>query len=270
MTTPATFRVVPVLALLLSTAPRPAAASLSIPIQEEAPAADDRPEVKTLLSELGAHLKGKGEEDPQAIAVVDKLVQEFPNSGPKDRAAIVKAMGECFDVKRTKEIEEGVPDDRIYLAAAVALGTMGPESVKPLLGLIGDKSHRKNERLQVTLVQSLGKTKSADGLKTLLGLLKHKDAPMQAAGAEALGNFLDAPLDARKTIFEELLRTMMDQKTKRDTNPTDQEAGERWNTISGPIIETLQKLSRHGETDPERWQRWWNDNKKKDWGEKAG
>jgi len=230
---------------------------------------DERPEVKALFDELATQLKAKGEKDPEAIGLIDKLVQEFPNSGPKDRAAIVKQVSDCFDIRRTKELEAGVPDDRVYIAAAVALGTMGPESVKPLTLLLGDKNTRKNMRLQQQLAAALGKTKSPDGLKSLLMLLKNKDAPMQAAGADALANYFDATLDTRKAIFEELLKTMMDQKAKKD-NVTDLEAQERWNTISGPIIASLQKLSGHAETDPELWQRWWNDNKKKDWGAKAG
>lgn len=230
---------------------------------------DERPEVKALFEELGTHLKAKGEKDPEAIGVIDKLVQEFSNSGPKDRAAIVKTLDDCFDIRRTKELEAGVPDDRVYIAASVALGTMGPESVKPLTLRLGDKNLRKNMKVQQQLAAALGKTKSPDGLKTLLMLLKHKDAAMQAAGADALANFFDATLDTRKTIFEELLKTMMDQKAKKD-NVTDLEAQERWNTISGPIIATLQKLSGHGETDPDLWLRWWNDNKKKDWATKAG
>jgi hypothetical protein len=267
------------LALLLTLALSPSPAPASAPAfsgassgalrQDPAPLVDERPEVKALLDELGTHLKAKGEKDPEAIGVLDTFVQEFPNSGPKDRAAIVKALVECFDVKRTKEIEEGIPDDRLYQAAATALGVMGPESAKPLAALVGDKAHRKNLRLQQRLALSLGKTKSPEGQKTLLGLLKHKDAPMQAAGAEALANFFDADLDTRKTLFEELLKTLMDQKVRKE-DVTNLEAQERWNTISGPILETLQKLSGHGETDPDLWLRWWNDNKKKDWGAKAG
>lgn len=266
----------PMLSLALSTSLAlalafPAATPSPAPIfQDDAPIVDERPEIEQLLTELETFVKAKGEKDADAIGVLDKLVQEFPGSGPKDRAAVVKAVGDCFDVKRTKEIEEGVPDNRLYLAAATTLGTMAPESAKVLIPLIGDKSHRKDSRLQQTVVLSLGKTKSEEGVKPLLALMKHKDAPMQAAGAEALGHYSDAPLDTRKTIFEDLLRTMMDQKTKKDTSVTDQEAQDRWNTISGPIIETLQKISGHGETDPEQWQSWWNDNKKKDWAPKAG
>jgi hypothetical protein len=252
--------------LLVSGAPlaaAPASLIASALLDEEA-LVDQRPEVKEQLATFKAHLKKKGLEDPEAIGVLDQLMQEFPDSGPKDRAAIVKQLKGCFSLKRNKEIAEGIPDDRIYMAAAVALGRMGPESVKTLNALIGTKNHKKNLRLQAMLAQSLGKTKSPDGLKTLLGLLKHKDAPMQAAGAEALGNFFDGPLDTRKDIFSELLKTMMGQKSRTD-DVTDLEAQERWNTISGPIIETLQKLTRHGETNPVEWQSWWNDNKKKDW-----
>lgn len=250
------------LACLPGPAPRP-------PQDEQQQAADERPEVKALLDELGTHVKAKGEKDTEAIAVLDKLLLEFPGSGPKDRLAIVKSLGDCFDVKRNKELEEGVIDDRLYQAAAAALGEMGPESAKPIMALIGDKTHRKNQGLQVRLTLSLGKTRHPDAVKTLLSLLKHKDAPMQAAGAEALAYYSDAPEATRKLVFEELLRTMMDQMTRKDTNPTDQEAQERWNVISGPIIETLQKLTGLGTSDPNEWQRWWNDNKKKNW-EKAG
>lgn len=256
------------LLVALALAPSPLLAPRA-PVQDEAPIVDERPEVKTQLDTLATHLKARGEKDPEAIGVIDGLVTEFPQSGPKDRAAIVKALAGCFDLKRTKELEEGIPDDRVYNAAAIALGTMGPESVKPLVALIGDKAHRKNLRLQQNLALSLGKTKSADGMKTLLGLLKHKDAPMQAAGADALANYFESALDTRKTIFEELLKTLMDQYAKKEANVTDQEAQERWNVISGPIMQTLQKLSGVSETDPPKWQAWWNDNKKKDWA-KAG
>ena len=257
------------LLLSLFLASAPLAAAPVAPRQDPAPTADERPEIKTQLETLATHVKAKGEKDPEAIGVIDGLVTEFQQCGPKDRAAIVKALEACFAAKRTKELEEGIPDDRLYNAAAVALGTMGPESVKLLTSLIGDKGHKKNLRLQQNLALSLGKTKSPDGMKTLLGLLKHKDAPMQAAGAEALANFAEAALDTRKAVFEELLKTLMDQYAKKEANVTDQEAQERWNVISGPIMQTLQKLSGYAETDPPKWQAWWNDNKKKDWS-KAG
>ncbi|HEX6883284.1 MAG TPA: HEAT repeat domain-containing protein [Planctomycetota bacterium] len=256
-------------ALLLALALVPVPPNAAPRQEEEAVKVDERPEIKAKLTELAEFVKAKGEKDQEATGVIDTLLQEFPGSGPKDRAAIVKALGDCFDAKR-KDKEEGVPDDGLYKAATAALGEMAPESVKVLIPLIGDKTHRKNQSLQVALTLALGKTKSPEASKTLLGLLKHKDPPMQAAGAEAMAFFADAPEALRKEMFEEMLKTMMDQYTKKETSPTDQEAQDRWNTISGPIIESLQKLSGHGESNPDQWLKWWNDNKKKPWSEKAG
>ena len=254
-------------ALLVLAAP-PTPVLQDPPAEEKTQVADERPEIQVLFEKLDVHLKAKGEEDDQAIAVLDSLTQEFPKSGPKDRAAIVEKVAHCFTVKRTKEVQEGVPDDRLFQAGAVALGTMGPESVKPLTTLIGHKDHRKNLRLQTQLALALGKTKSPDGLKTLLSLLKHKDAELQAAGAEALGQFAQADLEVRKNIFEELLKALMAQKAKKD-DVTDLEAQDRWNMISGPIMATMQKLTGVNESDPQVWQSWWNDNKKKDWDTKG-
>ena len=255
----ALFAGVPVLA---AAAPAPAA-----PLQdEETPIVDKRPEVKELLETFKAHTKKRGKEDEEAIAVLDKLYQEFPESGPKDRAAIVKAVEKSFKEKRNDELSPGVPDDRLYMAAATVLKDMGPESVKPLMGLIG-KAHKKNLRLQARLILSLGNTRHLDAVKTLTDLLKNKDAEVQAAGAQALGLYDEAPLKARKTMFEELLKTLMGVKGQMDSDPQNIEARERYYAIAAPIVASLGSLSGHDEREPEAWQRWWNKNKKADWDE---
>jgi len=243
----------------------PAGASPPAPWQDQAEVADERPEIKAQLDELKDFIKKKGEQDVEAIGVIDQLMQEFEGCGPKDKAAIADALEDCFKSKRTKELEPGVPDDRLYFAAATALGRMAPESVKGLVGLLGHKSHRGNLRLQVQIAKSLGNTRDPRAIKPLLGLLKNKDMEMQAAGAEALGNFDGEDLKERKEIFKALLDTMMGQKSKKDLDPNDIEAADRWNAISGPIIASLQRLSGHDERDPAEWQRWWNKNKKEDW-----
>ncbi len=226
---------------------------------------DKRPEIKALIDEMKAHTKKRGEEDEQAIGVLDKLYQEFPQSGPKDRKAIVDALAACFKLKRTKELQEGVPDDRLYMAAAVAMKDMGPESVKPLIGLIGHKSHKKNLRLQSQIILSLGKTEHLDGVKPLIDLLKHKDAELQAAAAQALGYHAEAELKQRKKMFEALLKTLMTWKGAMDGDPENISSRDRYYAIAAPIISSLGSLSGHDERDPEEWQRWWNKNKKADW-----
>ena len=233
--------------------------------QEENPVVDKRPEIKALLEAFKQHTKKRGEEDPEAIGVIDQLVQEYPSCGPKDRKAIVKELEKAFKLKRNKDLEPGVPDERLYMAAAVALGRMGPESVKPLSKLLGAKNLKKKIRLQRTIAIALGTTRDLGAKDPLLGLLKHHDPVMVAAGAEALSFFADAPLKDRKEMFNEQLKILMGQLTEKDTDPTNPIALERWNTISGPIVNSLQKLSGHDERDPATWQTWWNKNKKKDW-----
>lgn len=224
---------------------------------------DKRPEVAALLDQLRDHAKARGAEDQQAIQVIDQLLQEFPNSGEKDRDAIAKALSDCLKQKR-QEVE-GRMQNEMYIACAVALGKMGPESVKPLTEWIDHKTHRKDLALQAELIRSLGKTKDEKAIKTLVGLLTHKDASNQAAAAEALGEYDGMTSDVRKEIFEEVLKAVNTAKDRMDSNIEDLEARDRYNAIKAPMVTTLQKLSGHDTNNPDEWRSWWNDNKKKDW-----
>lgn len=226
---------------------------------------DKRPEVKAALAELKAHVKKKAKEDEEAIAVLDLLVGEYAESGPKDQKAIADGVAKCLSAKRPKELEPGVPDDRLYLASAVCLGRMGPHSVKPLTSALNAKSFKNNLVVRRELALALGKTKDPKGVKPLIELLKNHHAEMQAAGADGLVNFTEIALKTRKDIVNELIKIMMGQKASMDSSPSDQEARQRWDIISGPIITTLKELTGHDEGKPEAWQRWWNKNKKADW-----
>jgi HEAT repeat protein len=224
---------------------------------------DKRDEVKALVSKLKGHAKARGRQDNEAISVIDELVGEFENSGLKDRATIAKEIGNTLREKR-KEVD-GVIDNKLFIASAVALGRMGPESVKVIDGWIGQKTHKKDIELQAVLIRSLGMTKSPGGVKTLQGLLKHHEARIQAAAAEALGNFGEIELKVRKDIFKEVLQVLTSVRNRLDADLNDLIARERYDVIAAPMITTLQVLSGHDERDPTAWQRWWNKNKKKDW-----
>jgi hypothetical protein len=231
---------------------------------------DERPEVSELIEQLSVHLKKKGKEDEAAVGVLDKLVQEFPKSGPKDRQAIVAAAAGCFDEKRPKELAEGVPDTRVYDAAAVALGTLGPESVRPLIGLLDHKNLKKLLTTRGSLIRSLGKTEHPDGVKPIRELLKDKDVEIVAAAAQALGSYSKAPEEVRKETFEEVLKALMTAKAPMDADPNDLIARDRYHAVAASMITTLGALAGHEERTPEDWQRWWNKNKKEDWGAAQG
>jgi hypothetical protein len=229
--------------------------------EEEKP--DKRPEVKELLERLKGHAGKRGKEDQQAIEIIDELTQEFEQSGLKDRAAIAKGIGATLKQKRQEK--DGVRDNKLYLAAATALGLMGPESVKPLTGWIGHKTHRKDLPLQRILILSLGKTKVEKSVDTLIKLLSNKDATVQAATAEALANYDGSDYKVRKDIFKEVLQALMGVHNRVKADVNDRIAQERYDVIAAPMITTLQVLSGHDERQPDSWQRWWNKNKKRNW-----
>lgn len=250
-----------------TSSPPPAPAAYPPSGQDEPEIPDKRPEVAELIATLGAHVKERGEQDQQAIGVIDKLILEFEKSGPKDRAAIADAASNCLEAKR-KDLSEGVPDTGLFVAAATAMGRMSPESVKLLAKWIGNKK-QKEVVVQRALILSLGRTKDVEGLKPLLGCLDNHQAAIVAAGAEALGDFEGASQETRKEVFGELLKVLMSAKGNMDNDVNDTIARERYDVIAAPLITSLKRLSGHDENQPEAWQSWWNNNKKEDW-EKVG
>lgn len=246
-----------------ATAARAETATLARQDPEPAPV-DNRPEVKAMVDQLDTHASKRGKEDQEAVSVIDKLLQEFPRCGPKDRALVVKALDKCFDEKR-QEDENGVRANQLYIAAATALGEMAPESVPVFLKWIGHKSHRKDVELQRKLILKLGKTQHESGRSPLINLLVDKDPQIIAAAAEALGEYSGIEQKLRKTTFEELLKVLMSAKGARDSDPNDTIARDKYDIIAAPIVTSLQRLSGETVTDPSEWQRWWNKSKKEDW-----
>jgi len=244
--------------------PAPAAPPPIVEDDEEVP--DKREEIEELIDRLKDHLKQRGDEDREVIAVVDELTREFPRSGPKDKDDIVDALERVLKTKR-RETDEGLPDNRIHVAAATALGTMGPESAKTLEKWIDKKPHEQDLVVQRALILSLGETAEEKTVDTLIDLLRHDRPEIQAATAEALSNFEEAELELRKDIFKSCLDVLMAVRSIIDQDQTEIIERKRWDIISGPIMSTLQTLSGHREQDAHRWQRWWNKNKKEDWDE---
>jgi hypothetical protein len=237
-------------------------------LQDPAPAPntnpDKRPELEEMLDKLEKHMRKEGKEDTEAVALIDLLFQEFPKSGPKDRAAIVKTLSKSFEQRRL--VPDGQPpNNKLNVASAAALGYMGPESVDVLTQWIDHKNLRKDLALQYQLIKALGKTKDKRGIKTLKLMLEHKENSLGGAAAEALGEFEGADQATRKEVFEMLLKVLMSTKGQRDADANNVAIRDRYDVIAAPIITSLGHLAKHDERDPEKWQNWWNKNKKNDW-----
>ncbi|MBL8857064.1 MAG: HEAT repeat domain-containing protein [Planctomycetes bacterium] len=236
--------------------------------EDPAPVADKRPEVEEAVDAFKAHTDKKGSEDREAIEIIDKkLIPEFKKSGPKDKDLIVKGLAKVFDLRRNDE-KEGVPNNGLFIAAATALGEMGPESTKLLVSAIDNKNLKKQMSVRSTLIRSLGKTRDVKGaLDPLIKLLQDKDAVLVAAAGEALGEFADADLAARKKGFEAMLKVVNAAKDSKDSDVNDTTARERYEAIATALVSSLGKLAKLDERDPDKLRDWWNKNKNKNWDE---
>jgi hypothetical protein len=232
--------------------------------EEEVP--DKRDDIKELCATFEKHIKKKGKEDTDAVTVVDKLLQEFPGCGPKDRAAIVKSLVKGFGLKR-KESEDGLKDNRVPMACAVCLAKMAPESVKPLIKLADDKKVAADLNVRRRVIISLGKTADESAVEPLLKLTSAKEPVIQGAAIEALGEFREIDQKVRKKVCEKLIKLILPIKSIVDTDSENLEARERFDVIGSPTITTLQKLTDQNIRDFTEWQHWWNKNKRKDWEE---
>ncbi len=242
----------------------PCAPSASVAAQDPKP--DERADVKEWIAKLHLHAGKRGKEDQEAIKIIDEnLLKEFETFGPKDRASVVKALDKVFTEKR-QEDQDGVRQNSLYIAAAVALGRMGPESAPVLMNWIGHKSHKKDVILQRKLIESLGRTKVEPARVALIKLITDDEPQVQAATIQALGEFEEVELKLRKETFEAVLKHSMGLYGQVQSNQQDVIARERYDAVVGPAITTLKRLSGHEESDLEAWQRWWNKNKKAEWG----
>lgn len=244
----------------------PLEASAPLRVVAEDPVPDKRPEVEKALEKFKEHTEKKGSEDRDAVTLIDTtLLPEFKKSGPKDKAAIVAALVKVYDLRRPEE-KEGVPNIALFIAAGAALGEMGPESTKPLVGAIDNKNIKKQMAVRSRLILSLGKTRDVkDAVDPLINLLQDKDAPIVSAAGEALGEFGGADLATRKKAFEALLKIVTAAKDNMDSNPQDTIARDRYDAIASAIVTALGKLSKHDERAPDKWRDWWNKNKTKNW-----
>lgn len=238
---------------------------VTAPPTQEIAVRDNRPEVATLAKQFRIKLMTKnGEGDEEALADFNSLVRMWKRLGPKDRKEVLKRADGAFKVKR-KPLEDGAVNDRLFLGLAESLAQCGPESADLLMSWIGHKRFRENNALQRRLILSLGETQVPDGAEFLIDLLTHEEPIVQGAAAEALGEYRDASEEIRKEAFEGILKQIVPLHNETLNAPVDPTQQQRYDIISAPMVTTLQRLSKHTETDPPQWQHWWNKNKKLTW-----
>ncbi len=204
---------------------------------------------------------GRGRDPEAAFPILRELAERFGECGPNDQKDIVNMVVRAIERFDRDESEER----ELVLAAANALGSMGAKSVDQLLDLVEDNRIGDDLELFRRLILSLGRTQDERGLLRLKKLLHHGEPAIQAAAAEALGEFEALEEGKRKQVFYALLTRLLDAKDLVDQDRLNQTNQRRFDTIIGAVTTSLQRLSRHDERDPEQWQRFWNKNKRKSW-----
>lgn len=231
-----------------------------------------RPLIRDLIRDLTDELARKELDSAQRTALIQQLASEFALAGSKDRVTIVKALERCLSTRVTGKADLEMAD-----LTARALAGMAPESVPALTRAVENRSLMKDAKLARTLVLALGKTRDKGTVRTLVGLLDNSQPEVVATAGEALGEFELAPLDTRKKIFEEVLKTLNSAKGARDaalqtaaqTNGmVDATFERRYEQVEPALLTTLSKLSHQEARGPELWTSWWNKNKRGNWDEK--
>jgi len=226
---------------------------------------DEREEVAALIEQLCDDRKQMGEADAKAAMTVQKLAAEFRKSGPKDRRDIAKELYRSMGVIR-RTGKDGLRQRILFLECAKALGQMAPESVSHLLRLVDSRNHADDYEVRCAIIAALGATKDEKVVGELLDLLDEFQARLQAAAAEALGEFAGHDQKLRKEIFKELLKLLGSARAALDEKEGDT-TRDRYQRVSGSIQQSLIRLSGANESGYEAWQRWWNKNKRRDWDE---
>ena len=238
-----------------------------IVLDDDVEVPDKRPEVKALLDKLLSHTKKRGDEDAQAIQIIERLAAEFKRSGPVDKKSIVTGLTRAMRVHRPFA-RDGARKNQMFLVGARVLGDMAPESVASLIRLASDKNHKEDYEVRSAILSSLGKTKDKKALGVLTKELDEHQPRVQAAAAEALGQFSHLDQKKRKVIFGDLLKLLMSSQSAHQSDPTGTTTSERWRLVPGPCKRSMAKLSGANAGSPNKWRDWWNDNKKRNWDKK--
>lgn len=239
---------------------------------EDKPLPDKRPEIKELLKQLKDHIKAKGKEDQEAMAVMERLAEEFKVSGPKDRKSIVDGLGDVVEAKR-KDKAKDVPDEEVHTFASVMLGRCGKEAGPRLIKLVDHKNLREKTKARRAAILALGRTGHPKAKNPLIDLLKDEEHYVAGAAAEAMGSLAGLEEDDRKDMVKEIINEvilLVDQLDVAATNGTlgggnFEEFQKRYDAMSGGAQSSLEALTGTSEGDFKAWRTWYNKNKKKSW-----
>lgn len=246
------------------TAQEPTPASAPAKAEKDKEVADKLAALKDVVDDR------KCARDAEGLDLITVLVQKWQAGlSDKDKKDVVKGIEGVLKGGKLRQPDKA----QLYIAAATALGQLGPDGAKPLQAAFEGKRIPDKEPwvpLRETILKALGKTKDESMVKFLTDTARRDpEAALQAAAGEALGNFDGSKEALRKEIVNGLLIKWSDMDAKsRVIDPADMEAQnvrKRLAVISGKWNDTLRRLTKETFDNYSEWNEWWNKNKNKEW-----
>lgn len=202
--------------------------------------------LREALDELDKAIKGKVEVE---------IITYVKEVGDKLTLGSKAMQDEAID-KLAKTLKSKNNEIKTLSIEALAK-TASPKASQLLLAEIDSEPTKSNVTLLCKCVSAVGSIKDEKAVAPLLKLLHHKETDVQGQAIAALGNFRDLKLEARKSLFKDLMKIyapIESAATKSGAKTTDKVRHEK---LSGPFESTLSALTgKSGVTGAFQWDQW--------------
>jgi hypothetical protein len=221
---------------------------LLVPLASTAVTAD---EVDDGIASLEKAIKEKAKPDIKHFVTL--LADKFAAAKPEQKKTIIKLDGMVLN-----GAEQDLKD-----AAVEALARTDASAVPTLIKELDKKPTEDNLGYMSAVIKAIGRLKDPKaGQDRLLKLLKHKTIDVVASAVEALANYKDAAFEAKKTIFDDILKIYASIASAAN-DPRDSTAKAKLAKLGPAADETLRNLTGQQIKGAVEWQKWWNDTGKK-------
>lgn len=239
----------------------------------QSPAAKTDPQIKEQLKLYVQFIKDrKGSKDTEAKEIIDKILQKFDTLHPKDKSDYAKAISQSLLSKKCKRKPEQAG---IYRTTIFALGRLGKHGGRYLAKAFDNKSKFKGKKpwlnLRALMLEHLGRTKDKKYIDFLLDVaLKDPNDSLMSSAGGALKHYKDMPLKVRKPMVKQLIKKFAQVYDNANTNldsgdMTRQTWERRLAAVSDPWNTALQALTKQRIRSPNKWNNFWNKEKKSNW-----
>ncbi len=226
--------------------------SLACPVSPARAAEED--EIAEKISTLEAAIKSKNEQD--VMSTIDLLLDKVRDQ-EKDHKRAAEAIAKALSFDTSKA--------QIHAAKALAdLGSVGSAALKKAANSKDIRSEEEKKEVYLAFIDAIGKTGDEDNVDFLMKLLKDKDSDVIAAAATSLKYYSRASGTVRKDVVGSLV-TILEGSYGASQGGRDSTALKKYETISTPMLQTLQELTGQRIGTPPEWRKWFNENKKKKW-----